>query len=121
MKKEIRCKKIISQNIKDVKCCGRGPICIYPFNVNWDGNAKYFSSIFHSSSLTQHVQERTQRYGYILDMVISVEEDTCFKEVSVTSMLSDHFLVNIEVSFKKLPVSYHKYKSIDKDVFLADL
>ena len=41
-------------------------------------------------------------------------------------MLSDHFLANIEVSLKKLPVStkvfsYLKYKSIDKAVFLADL
>ena len=44
----------------------------------------------------------------------------------MTSMLFDHFLVNSEVSLKKLPVStktvsYSKYKSIDKYVFIADL
>ena len=43
--------------------------------------------------------------------------------MSMTSLLSDHFLANIEVSLKKLHVStkivpYHKFKSIDKDVLL---
>jgi len=41
-------------------------------------------------------------------------------------MLSDHFLVNINVSLQKQSVSakimlYRKYNLIDKDVFLADL
>jgi hypothetical protein len=41
-------------------------------------------------------------------------------------MLSDHFLVNIIVSFQKQSVSakvisYRRYKSIDKEAFLADL
>ena len=41
-------------------------------------------------------------------------------------MLSDYFLVSNEASLKKPPVStktvsYHKYKSTDKDVFFADL
>jgi len=41
-------------------------------------------------------------------------------------MLSDHFLINIDVSFQKQSfsakvISYRKYKSIDKESFLADL
>jgi len=41
-------------------------------------------------------------------------------------MLSDHFLINVDVSLQKQSVSdkvisYRKYKSIDKDVFLAYL
>ena len=44
----------------------------------------------------------------------------------MTFMWFDHFLVNIKVSLKKpcistKPISHYKYKSIDKDVFLADL
>ena len=44
----------------------------------------------------------------------------------MSSMLSDHFLVNIIVSFQKQSVSakvisYRRYKSIDKEAFLADL
>ena len=66
------------------------------------------------------------RHGHILDLVISREDPSFVKEVPVTSMLSDHFLVNIEVSVNKSPVStktvsYCKYQSIDKDIFLADL
>ena len=41
-------------------------------------------------------------------------------------MLSDNFLVNINVSLQKQSVSatvilYRRYKSIDKEAFLADL
>ena len=51
------------------------------------------------------MQEHTNRHGHVLDLVISHEDNTFVKEVSVTSMLSDHFLVNIEVSFNKLLLS----------------
>jgi len=44
----------------------------------------------------------------------------------VSSVLSDHFLVNISVSLQKQPISskvilYRRYKSFDKEAFLADL
>jgi len=44
----------------------------------------------------------------------------------VSSMLSDHFLINIDVSLQKQSVSgnvisYRKYKLIHKEAFLADL
>ena len=46
--------------------------------------------------------------------------------VSVSSMLSDNFLINIDVYLQKQSVlakviSYIIYKSIDKKAFLADL
>ena len=44
----------------------------------------------------------------------------------MSSMLSDHFLVNINVyvqnqSVSAQIISYRRYKSIDKEAFLADL
>jgi len=54
------------------------------------------------------------------------DDYSLIKDVSVSSMLSDHFLVNINVSLQKQSVSakvisYRKYRSIDKEAFLADL
>ena len=62
--------------------------------------------------------------GHILDRVISRHYDNLIKGMSVSSMLSDHFLININVSLQKQSVSgkvIRKYKSIDKDTFIADL
>ena len=61
--------------------------------------------------------------GHILDRVISRHYDHLIKGVSVSSMLSDHFLININVSLPKKSVSakvisYRKYKSINKEAFL---
>ena len=88
---------------------------------------KEFSGFVDSfANLRQHVQERTHRHGHILDLVISRDDDNLVKGVSVSSMLSDHSLVNINVSLQKQSVSakvisYRRYKSIDKEDFLADL
>ena len=75
------------------------------FNIHWDSpsdaNTKHLSSILKSASLTQHVQERTHRHGHMLDLVIYHEDDTFVNKVSLTSMLSDHVLDNIELSLKK--------------------
>ena len=59
-----------------------------------------------------------------LDLVVPHGADTFVKEVSVSDFHAN--IVNMEISLKKLPVStksvcHHKYQSIDKDVFLADL
>ena len=68
----------------------------------------------------QHVQERTHRHGHILDLVISYDDDNLIKGVSVSSMLCDHFLVNINVSVLAKGILYRRYKSIDKEAFIAD-
>jgi len=62
----------------------------------------------------------------MLDLVISRDKDNLIKGWSVFSMLSDHFIININVSLQKYSVSskafsYRKYKSIDKEAFLDDL
>ena len=64
------------------------------------------------------MQEPTQRHGHILDLIIYHEDDTFVKEEPVTSMLSDYFLVNIEISLKNPSVStksltYRNYRLID--------
>jgi len=100
------------------------------FNIHWDcqrnADTKELVDILRSANLRQHVQERTHRHGHILDLVISCDDDNLIKGVSASSMVSDHFLVNINVSLHKQSVSakvisYRKYKSIDKEAFLADL
>jgi len=96
------------------------------FNIHWDcqrnADTKKMADILRSANLRQHVQERTHRHGHILDLVISRDDDNLIRGVSVSSMLSDHFLVNINVSLQKQSVSakvtsYRRYKSIDKEAF----
>ncbi|KAK2169189.1 hypothetical protein LSH36_12g34021 [Paralvinella palmiformis] len=103
---------------------------ITPYNgtavQNRNADTKQLVDILRSANLRQHVQERTHRHGHILDLVISRDDDNLIKGVSVSSMLSDHFLVDINVSLQKQSVSakvisYRRYKSIDKEAFLADL
>ena len=74
---------------------------------------------WHSTIGQSRVQEITQIHCDILDPVISREDDNLTKGVSVSSMLSDHFFININVSLQKQTVSfkvisYRRYKSIDK-------
>ena len=74
----------------------------------------------------QHVQEGAHKHDHILDLIISHDDDNKMKEVSVSSMLFDHFVISTDVSLQKHSVSnkvisYLKYKSIEEDAFLADL
>lgn len=100
------------------------------FNIHWDvpsnPDTRHLSDILRSANLTQHVNERTQIHGHILDLVISRETDDLVKNVCVSSMISDHYLVDIVLSLQKpvLPIKnmkYRKYRSIDKASFTADL
>jgi len=80
---------------------------------------KQLADIRTSANLRQHVQERTYIHCHILDHIISHDDHNLIKGVS--SMLSDHIYINIEVSLQKQSIaaeviSYRKYKSIDKDV-----
>ena len=95
------------------------------FNINWEcqtnTDPKQLADILRSANLRRHVQERTHRFGHILDLVMMM---TIWLKVS--SMLCDHFLVNINVSSQKqsVPVKFipsRRYKSINKEAFLADL
>ena len=100
------------------------------FNIHWDcqtnADTKQLADILRSANFRQQVQERIHRHGHILDRVVCRDDDNCIKDVSMTSMLSDHFLININVYLQKQSVSakiisYRGYKSIDNEAFLADL
>ena len=66
---------------------------------------KNLSDILRSASLTEHVQERTHKHGHILDLVITWDVGNLVKGVSVSTMLSDHFLIDILVSLEKPSLS----------------
>jgi len=72
------------------------------FNIHWDcqrnTDIKQLADILRSANLRQHVQERTHIHGHILDIVISCNDENLIKGVSVSPMLSDHFLINTNVS-----------------------
>jgi len=57
------------------------------------------------ANLVQHMQERTHIHRHISDIVISRGDDNLIRGVSVSSMLSDHFLINSDVSLHKRSVS----------------
>ena len=95
------------------------------FNIYWDcqrnGDIKQHSLNWHPQTPCD-----THINGHILELLISCDSEKLIEAVSVSSMLSDHFLIYINVSFQKRPVSakvisYRKYKSIHKDPFLANL
>ena len=63
---------------------------------------KQLAGIRRSADLRQHMQERAHRHDHILDLVIFNEDDNLIKS---TSMLSDHFFINNNVSLQKQSVS----------------
>ena len=62
-----------------------------------NANTNELDDILRSADLRQRVQERTIRYSH-LDLVISSDDDNLIKGVSLSSMLSDHFLINTNLS-----------------------
>ena len=63
-----------------------------------NADTKQLADILRSANLRQHVQKIIRRHGHILDLVISGDDDNLIKGVSMSSMLSDHFLIKINVS-----------------------
>jgi len=53
--------------------------------------------ILRSANLGRYVQERTHRHGHILHPAKSRDDDILINGVAVSSLLSGHFLVNINV------------------------
>jgi len=72
------------------------------WNIHWDcqrnTDTNQLTDILRFGNFRQHVQERTNRHGYILDLVISCDDDNFIKVVSVSSKQYDHFLISIDVS-----------------------
>ena len=78
------------------------------FINHWDSSSdadiKHISGILKSASLIQHVQLCTQIHGHIVGLVIYRKYDIFVKKVSVTSIYSGDFLINIEVSLRESSV-----------------
>ena len=73
------------------------------WNCQRNADTKQLADIHISANLRQHVQERTHKHGHILHLVISRDYDNLIKGVS--SMLSDHLLINSNVFLQKQSVS----------------
>jgi len=91
------------------------------FNIHWDGQrnsvTKQLADILRFANLRHHVQGKKHIHSHILDLVISRDDENLFKGEAVSSMLSDHLLININVYLQKQSVSakgisYRKYKPI---------
>ena len=61
------------------------------FNIHWD---------CQRNAQTAYPR-MTQRHGHILDLFISRDDEILITGMFVSSMLSDHFLININVSLQK--------------------
>ena len=100
------------------------------FNIYWGCHRntyiKQLPDILRFSNLKQHGQERTYLHGYILDLVIFRDQVNLIDCIPVYSMLSNNFLNSTKYYYRNKLVSaqvisYRKYKSIERDVFLAIL
>ena len=99
-------------------------------NIHWDSpndpGRKHLLDKLRSANLVQHVREGTNNLGHFLYLVITCEDNDFVKHVCMSSLILDHFLVNIDFSLQKpvLPtktITYRKYCSIDQAALVADL
>ena len=66
---------------------------------------KQLSDILRTVNLSHHVHESTHRHGHILALSITREYNDLIKDLSVSSMLSNYFLINTDVSLQIETVS----------------
>ena len=91
-------------------------------------SAQKLKSILASFNMTQHVDDPTNKFGHIIDQVISPMIDyDLVSDVKVQDMsLSDHFLVSFNISCSALSahtkqITFRNLKAIDNDSFSQDL
>ena len=58
---------------------------------------KHLVEPLHSANIVQHVKERTHISGHIIDLVVTREGQNILGYLQVSSMLSDHFVVQADL------------------------
>ena len=100
------------------------------YNIHWDKptetETKHLVELLHSANMVQHVKDRTHISGHIIDLVVTREGHDILGNVHVSSMLSDHFVVQADLRMSRprpqeKSVSYRKYDAINMDEFSDEL
>ena len=91
-------------------------------------SSKKLKGILSSFGLSQNVVDATNKFGHIIDHVISpIEGNAPVSNVEVHDVsLSDHFLVSFKLSCSVLPaktkqITFRNLKSINQDFFASEL
>ncbi|PFX21863.1 RNA-directed DNA polymerase from mobile element jockey [Stylophora pistillata] len=94
----------------------------FNFHVDSQNSAgQRFNGLLHSFNLRQHVNDSTHKNGRTLDLVITREEQSFIKNLSVFDpALSDHFMIQCNLDFCKPLVqdqmlSFRRLRATDMD------
>ena len=104
--------------------------CLGTFNIHWDIqehlDTRKLVELLDSSNLVQHVRDSTHTLGHTIDLVVTRSDDNLIGDVTATTFISDHRIINISTKLTKpqIPsrtISYRKYRDIDLAGFQCDL
>ena len=100
------------------------------FNIHWDVDEDreklLLDDMLKSANLRQHVNDATHIGGHTIDLVITKMDDNIVDNLSVGSLLSDHFAIHFNLNVGKPPplrefVQYRKLKSVNHQQLNEDL
>ena len=100
------------------------------YNIHWDKTTetetKHLVELLHSANMVQYVKEITHISARIIDLVVKREGQNIVVNLHVSSMLSDHFVVQADLRISRprpqeKTVSYLKYDAINMDDFSNEL
>ena len=92
------------------------------FNIHWDVEEDrerlLLDDMLKSANLHHHVNDVTHIGGHTIDLVITKIDDNIVNNLSVASLLSDHFAIHLNLNVGKPPplrefVQYRKLKSVN--------
>ncbi len=92
-----------------------------------DYDARRFSNLLNSFSLTQHVTGPTHKEGHTIDLVITRSSEDIIRDLYVTNpVISDHSAIHFKITVPKpgcqrKDVVFRKLRSIDKAQFASDI
>ena len=94
--------------------------------IHQQKQTKRLMELLHSASMVQHAKKRTHISGHIIDLVIKREGKHILGNLQVSSMSSDHFVVQADLRMyrprpQEKTVSYRKYDAINMDDFPDEL